>query len=221
MASEKRNAQFKKNILAIVLLTLLLSVLLPKPVFALEDPNSSTNLPTFIQSIRNGNAAILSGIYVSNVMAFPIIQQPMGYPGFVSNEANTLTQFSMANEVGNLGLLAHNHLAGTNFAQLIKGDVIVLVYGDGHTQSFRITEILQYQALSPNSPYSDFKDLATEKTLSVEQLFNKVYRGDFHVTLQTCIEQGGNPSWGRLFVIAQPILNTRVNNYGSTRIFMY
>lgn len=220
MASDKRNAQFKKNILAIALLTLLLSVLLPKPAFALEDSNAPTNLPTFIQSIRNGNAANLSGIYVSNVMAFPIIQQPMGNPGFVSSEANTLTQFSMATEVGNLGLLAHNHLAGANFSQMIKGDIIVLVYGDGHTQSFQITEILQYQALSPNSPYSDFKDLATGKILNVEQLFNKVYRGDFHVTLQTCIEQGGNPSWGRLFIVAQPVVNTRVNNYRSTSIFM-
>jgi hypothetical protein len=40
--------------------------------------------------------------------------------------------------------------------------------------------------------------------LTTEQMFNKAYRGDRHVTFQTCIEANGEPSWGRLFVIATP-----------------
>jgi len=40
--------------------------------------------------------------------------------------------------------------------------------------------------------------------LTAEQLFNRVYRGDRHVTFQTCIDANGDISWGRLFVIAIP-----------------
>ncbi|HRJ74870.1 MAG TPA: hypothetical protein PLX90_02685, partial [Anaerolineales bacterium] len=54
-------------------------------------------------------------------------------------------------------------------------------------------------------PYSNFIDLNTQEFLTAEGLFNKVYRGDFHVTLQTCIEKDGDLSWGRLFIIAKPI----------------
>jgi hypothetical protein len=65
---------------------------------------------------------------------------------------------------------------------------------------------LQYQALQPYSPNSDFRDLETNDTISAVQLFGKVYRGDRHVTFQTCIEAYGNSSWGRLFIIAKPKL---------------
>jgi len=37
-------------------------------------------------------------------------------------------------------------------------------------------------------------------------LFRLVYRGERHITFQTCIEAYGNGSWGRLFVIAKPKL---------------
>jgi hypothetical protein len=40
--------------------------------------------------------------------------------------------------------------------------------------------------------------------LTVDQLFGKVYRGERHVTFQTCIANPESPSWGRLFVIAVP-----------------
>ncbi|MDP2989065.1 MAG: hypothetical protein Q8O57_00665, partial [Kiritimatiellota bacterium] len=80
---------------------------------------------------------------------------------------------------------------------------------NGRTQSFVVESILQYQALKPLSPYSNFKDLETQNLLTAEQLFNKVYRGEYHLTLQTCIENEGNLSWGRLFVIAKPVVNPR------------
>ena len=78
------------------------------------------------------------------------------------------------------------------------------MYGDGKVETFVISEVLQYQALDPNSPYSSFRDLSTSKTLTAEQLFRKVYTGDRHVTFQTCIAGPGSLSWGRLFVIATP-----------------
>ena len=89
--------------------------------------------------------------------------------------------------------------------QLATGQEVRLVYGDGRIENFVVVELLAYQALQPNSPYSSFRNLyAADETLSAEQMFKRVYFGDRHVTFQTCIEQGGEPSWGRLFVIAIP-----------------
>ena len=79
-----------------------------------------------------------------------------------------------------------------------------MVYGNGTAEYYVITQILQYQALDPNSPYSSFRDLTNNEMLTAEQLFNKVYRGDRHVTFQTCIAGTESLSWGRLFVVATP-----------------
>ena len=78
------------------------------------------------------------------------------------------------------------------------------MYGDGHTEHFVVQEVLKYQALQPNSPYSSFKNISKDEVLSAEQMFKRVYFGDRHVAFQTCIEAEGNLSWGRLFVIATP-----------------
>lgn len=203
MSSRRQPAQLKKQILAAVLLSLF--ILTPAPVFAKEQTDALPSLQNFIESVKDGSINTLRGIYVQDVMAFPVVQQPSGNPGYVSANPAAVTQFKMAAEMGNIGLLAHNYLAGADFSKLKKNDTITLVYGNGHTQSFIVDDILEYQALSPLSPYSDFKDLAAQKTLTAEQLFNKVYRGDFHLTLQTCIQKDGDLSWGRLFIIAKPV----------------
>lgn len=204
-------SSIKSRIFLLVVLTIFISSLLPStPVRAEESPNNFPYLSSFIESIKNGNANSLRGVYVRNKIAFQIIQQPLGNPAFVSNENNLVTQFSIASEVGNIGLLAHNYLAGASFSQLEKGDIIFLIYGDGYTQKFVVDDIQSYQATDPLSPYSHFKNLNTEELLSNEQLFNKVYRGEFHLTLQTCIEKDGNLSWGRLFIIAKPINKTQI-----------
>ena len=80
-----------------------------------------------------------------------------------------------------------------------------MVYGDGHVEYFVITEVLHYQALQPTSPYSSFRNLDKDETLSAENMFKRVYFGDRHLTFQTCIAQDGEASWGRLFVIATPV----------------
>lgn len=208
MASKNRNTQIFNRVLLAVLLSLLTSAfLLPMQAYALDDVRSFPTLTSFRETVRDGNANALRGIYVPNVMAYPVVQQPMGYPGYVSEEAGTVTQFSIATEVGNIGLLAHNHLAGADFSQLKQGDIITLVYGNGETKQFLVEDILQFQALSPLSPYSNFKNLENGDVLTAEQLFNNVYRGEFHLTLQTCIEKDSNLSWGRLFIIAKPVVS--------------
>jgi hypothetical protein len=84
------------------------------------------------------------------------------------------------------------------------GQEVRLVYGDGKVETFVVVEVLKYQALQPNSPYSEFRGVNDTKSLNAEQMFKRVYFGDRHVTFQTCIEKDGNLSWGRLFVIALP-----------------
>jgi hypothetical protein len=210
MASRNQFTQFKNQLFTSALLCIVFCALtVPTQVFAKTDAIPSLN--EFIETVKDGNANTLRGVYISNVMAFPIVQQPYGNPGYVSTTEDVTTQFSMATEVGNVGLLAHNHLAGASFSNIQKNDLIVLVYGDGHTESFLVENILQYQALSPLSPYSQFKDLETESVLTAEDLFREVYRGDYHLTLQTCINNEGNSSWGRLFIIAKPIGNKAFN----------
>ena len=219
MASRDQKAQFKNQVIAFAVLTIMVSMFaFPAQAYALDDPASTPNLPTFIDTVKDGDPNALRGIYVEGVLAFAVQQQPMGNPGFVSEAADVVTQFSIASEVGNIGLLAHNHLAGVEFPHIQLGDIIILVYGDGSTQGFIVDDIQQFQALSPLSPYSNFRDLETEATLTAEQLFNQVYRGDFHLTLQTCIENEGSLSWGRLFILAHPAGIKFMNELDASRI---
>src|SRR5688500_18666253 len=206
MASRIQRSQVSRLLSALVLALVLCSAFV-LPVSAKNTAGAFPSLNSFIESVSNGDANTLRGVYVQDVMAFPIIQQPVDAPGFVSQNNGQLTQFNMAAQAGNVGLLAHNYLSGNSLSILKSSDVVTLVFGDGHTESFSVTAVLQYQALDPNNMHSEFKDLETQATLSAEQLFNKVYRGDRHVTFQTCIEGDGNLSWGRLFVIAEPVTN--------------
>jgi hypothetical protein len=189
------------------LLLAILSCLFIHPAPALALGNGGAALPDFAdftKTVQNSESTVLRGVYVPEVLALPVIQQPAGNPGYVSSKMGEVTQFGMAAQFGNIGLLAHNHLSGTSFSQLTLGQEVRLVYGNGRAEYFVITQILQFQALDPNSPYSSFRDLSNNGTLTAEQLFNKVYRGERHVTFQTCIASAESLSWGRLFIIATP-----------------
>jgi hypothetical protein len=203
MALKNKNIRF---FLSLSLLLFTLTSLLLNPISALAMSNN-TSLPSFAdfsKAVQNGQANVLRGVYVNNVLALPIIQQPSSNAGYVSSKDGEATQFRMATKFGNIGLLAHNHLAGKSFADLAVGQEVTLVYGDGHLENFVIMEILKYQALQPNSPYSSFRNLDKDETLNAEQMFKRVYFGDHHVTFQTCINAEGNASWGRLFILAVP-----------------
>jgi len=198
--------QLPRTVLNVSFLLLVLISLFFSPVSALADghPVALPNFTDFSQTVQNGEADVLRGVYVANALALPVVQQPYGSPGYVSTYEGQLTQFSMASQFGNVRLLAHNHLAGKSFSQLAVGQDVRLVYGNGKVEYFVITEILQYQALQPTSVQSAFRDLTTDETIPAEQLFKRVYTGDRHVTFQTCIEENGNLSWGRLFIVATP-----------------
>ncbi len=204
MALKNQNIRF---ILNLSLLLFILAAMLPSPISAAA-MGDHTNLPTFpdfSQTVQNGQANVLRGVYVNDVLALPVVQQPSGNAGFVSSSDDKTTQFRMASQFGNIGLLAHNHLAGRSFSQLAIGDEVLMIYGDGRVEHFVVQEVLKYQALQPNSPYSSFRNLDKNETINAEQMFKRVYFGDYHVTFQTCIDAEGNASWGRLFVIAVPM----------------
>jgi hypothetical protein len=201
-----KNQPIRTALNASLLLAVFISIFF-NPIAAGALGNSNAPLPSFSdfsKTVQNGELSVLRGVYVPDVLALPIVQQPAGNAGYVSTYDGKITQFGMASQFGNIGLLAHNHLSGKSFSQLAVGQEVRLVYGNGKVENFVITEVLQYQALQPTSPYSSFRNLNKDETLTAEQMFKRVYFGDRHVTFQTCITRDGSSSWGRLFVIAVP-----------------
>jgi hypothetical protein len=152
------------------------------------------------------DATIASQINLAaGAFAYDVIQQPKGNAGFVSTEADTLTQFSLATKYGSQGYLAHNYLAGASFFNLLVGSHITVTYADGHQMAFEIKEIRHLQAVHPNSPTTSFLDLDNHNVkLTAKQVFMQTYGVKDHLILQTCIANGNELSWGRLFIVATP-----------------
>lgn len=168
---------------------------------------SYKNFYQFIKNVtekQSGNQIV--GMIAPKQFTLPIVQQPAGRPDFVSSEPEFVTEFSLTKQFGSTGLLAHNHLAGSNFSSLDVNDLIVLVTANKEYKFFKIEKISSYQALSPKSPYSNFVDLNNPSTvLSAVDLFMEVYTEEESLVIQTCIAKGNEPSWGRLFIQAFPV----------------
>ncbi len=174
-----------------------------------SNPSSTTKssimpLMDFVSVVKDGNATV-RGVYVPDVMAFRVVQQPNGQSGYVSAIQGIVTQFGLASNYGTVGLLAHNFAAGAEFSKVTLGTKISVVKGDGTIKEFVVTKTASFQALQPNSTSSNFLDLETNEKLTASSLFKKMYAGKGHLTLQTCIAQGNESSWGRLFIIAEPV----------------
>ncbi len=197
-----------RSILAVSLILILSTSVIPVvSVQALSGYSHTDSLPLlneFVSQVKNGQAGELRGIYVPEILAARVVQQPKGNDGFVSPRQNIVTQFELAAQFGSTGLLAHNYLAGERFSLLEEDQKFYLIYGDGQISTFVVTEIQRYQALDPTSTSSEFIDLENRDSLTASQLFSKVYDKPGQVVFQTCISTGKNFSWGRLFVIAKP-----------------
>jgi hypothetical protein len=167
--------------------------------------NGLMSLQDFTEAVKDGNAKQINGLYASDTFMLRVIQQPSGKPGFVSPVEGVATQFGMATSNNVTGMLAHNFSSGRFFFDLAVDDVINVVYGDGATKEYKVTNVKRFQALSPKSASSEFIDLDTEEKLSAAGLFGRMYTGKHHLTLQTCIQEGTEDSWGRLFIIAEPV----------------
>ena len=191
--------------LNLVLLFLTGFFLNPRPTQAIGFAEATLpNFADFSKSVQNGEADVLRGVYVSNVLALPVVQQPADNSYYVSNHDGEATQFSIASQYGNIGLLAHNTLSGKFFSQLAIGQEVRLVYGDGRIEYFVVRSALRFQALQPGSVSSSFRNLDRDELLSAGEMFNRAYVGESRVVFQTCIKAKGNASWGRLFVVAVP-----------------
>jgi hypothetical protein len=199
--------QFSRYRLGIKILLLALITLFLNLVFSFADGHAKTSLPGFehfIRSVQDGRSQVLRGVYAPGIFALSVIQQPEREWGYVSSRSYQVTQFGMAADAGNIGLLAHNYLAGEWFSRLTPDQEIRLVYGDGFVEYFVVRDVIRYQALDSTNLYSDFLDLRTGFKVSASEVFARVYEGERHVTFQTCISLSGDSSWGRLFVIAEP-----------------
>jgi hypothetical protein len=165
----------------------------------------TANSALSVQSVTasNDSGKQLARISAGTLFDFPVIQQPSGSAGFVSTKVDTFTQFGMASSYGSLGVLAHNYLAGKYFGYLYSGSVIKVTFTDGSTKNYTVSIVKQYQALSPESAYSQFLDLNNSgQILSSTDLFLNTFGKNGALVLQTCIDKNGNSSWGRLFIIA-------------------
>ena len=173
----------------------------------------NVSLNDFTKNISNGVTKQLVGVYANNLFALPVRQQPLANFAFVSSEQEEATQFALATQYGSIGLVAHNTLAGKHFFDLAEGDQITLIYGDGHQVTYLITQIFQFQALSPASPYSNYSDLKNPTSImSAKSVFNFIYKAKDRLVLQTCIAKGNIDSWGRLFVVAEPVSTLALSN---------
>lgn len=144
-------------------------------------------------------------VEIQGRFSYPVVEQPGNNPGFVSEQPDTLTHFRLAQQYGTLGLMAHNTLAGARFTELHPGDQVSVSFTQEGRQTYWITEVRRFQALSPYSPYSDFIDLEDGSRYSASGLFLDVYGSGNDLVFQTCLKKNGDPSWGRLFVIATKI----------------
>lgn len=162
------------------------------------------SLEQFISEVRDGQAGLIRGVYVSGLLALPVIQQPNGDAAFVSDEDGILTEFQNATKHGVIGIMAHNHLSGRLFYELNVGDEIVIIYGDSQLRSFQVTNLNTYQRLERNNIRSDFIDQSNGDKLTSSQVFQRYYRGQERVTLQTCLENDDVLNWGLIFIEAMP-----------------
>ena len=126
-------AKIRSFTVLILIVTSLVASFPQEPVSARTIDPALPALPVFVEQVKDGQAALLRGIYVPEMMAARIVQQPAGHSDFVSPRKNILTQFGLASRFDAIGLLAHNYLAGENFSLLEPAQVIYLVYGDGRT----------------------------------------------------------------------------------------
>ena len=104
-----------KSTVVIIALTFLLAAFAPVSTVFADTSSDQASLPTlsiFSASVQNSNANQITGLFVSGLMAVPVVQQPSGQPGYVSTAAETITQFAAASKYGTTGLLAHNYSGG-------------------------------------------------------------------------------------------------------------
>jgi hypothetical protein len=167
-------------------------------------PNASKL--AFIDQVTNGISEQVTGLWLPNLTGLVVVEQPTGQTGFVSDQPDRVTHFQLAADYGSIGFLAHSYLAGAYFNKLDLNQIITIIYGDGSTDKYKITEIRQYQALDPDNALTDFSSIeGGGKKISQEDLFYAIYNHPGRLILQTCILFNDDNLWGRKFIIATKV----------------
>jgi hypothetical protein len=168
-----------------------------------EEPIPS--LTEFVESLESTDEERIVGVFAPGLFALRVVQQPLHEDTYVSDLPDVLTQFMLASNFGSYGFLAHDHLVGAAFFNFEIGQHVFLIDGNGIIRPFVITSFRSVEALSPQSPYSQFRSLEFPwSKISVEDLFHQIYAENDRVILQTCISYENLLDWGRFFVIAVP-----------------
>jgi hypothetical protein len=147
----------------------------------------------------------VGGVYAPGAFGFPIVEQPPGKDNYVSRKSGLVTRFRQAERYGVTGLLAHNYLAGKSFYDLDVGQEIWLLFGDD-LLLYRVESIHRYQRIRNRRSGDEFIDLNDGQILTTHEIFVQFYRGEPHVTFQTCLEREGELDWGLYFVVAMPLI---------------
>lgn len=164
------------------------------------------SLNNFIVQVKTNQPGILTGVYVSDILALWVLPPRANEPLYVTIQPGAVTNSCGKSSCPSTGLLAHTLLSGALFFELSPNQEVDLIFGDGSVQRYHITSIRHFQALSPLGPYSSFIDLDTHSTpLSSTDVFMQTYGVARRVVFQTCITANGQLTWGRLFVIAEPM----------------
>ncbi|MEW5957276.1 MAG: hypothetical protein AB1801_06110 [Chloroflexota bacterium] len=166
-----------------------------------------TDLRNFVAQVGDGQGDKLRGVFVPGIFALPVVQQPPNNSIFVSNKHDLVTQFQNAAQNGVIGLLAHNYLAGSLFYKLAPAHEVMLVYGDGLVERYRVKSVHRFQKLEPPSLRGNLLDLSTGKIVTAAEVFHRFYRGEHRLTFQTCLERNGRLDWGLMFIEAVPLEN--------------
>ncbi len=164
----------------------------------------SQRFQQYVSQIKDGSAGVIKGIFVDGILELKVVQQPENDWKYVDEQLGTTTQFQSATVNGVIGLLAHNFLSGQLFYQLTPGQEIGVVYGDGKVKVYRVVNSTSYKKIDTSSLTSDLVEQSSGHLFSTQDVFNKYYTGNDHLTLQTCLERDGNWSWGLYFVFAVP-----------------
>ncbi len=173
---------------------------------ATTDPgNSFLSLGEFTARIANGATGDLRGLYASGLMALAIVPQPDGDNAYIDLGEQTATRFQLADPYGMVGLLAHNYLAGRYFLGVALGQELILVYGDRQVQAYQVSEIDDFQRLTPDDLSSNFLELSSNVEETANEVFARFYEHPGSLTLQTCIERDGRSDWGVRFIVAEPV----------------
>jgi len=144
---------------------------------------------------------------------YPVEQQKLFND--VSRLPNVVTQYSITPDlsfpVKNIGLLSHNFPESVDFSVLEIGDRIT-IYGNDFSKIFVVNEIYKFQITSGSRM---FMQIGTQNHYSDFELLLKFYSDG--LTLQTCIKNGENYFWGRLFIRAVSLSATMANSNAKER----